>query len=70
MSSEKSAEEKSSYGSWSQPHFIRVIATTMMTITRCICHNAQRSLIYLLEKLRKGRGVYIPGRAIFAWRWE
>ena len=60
------------HGSLSQPHFLRVVASTMDSIIRRIYYkgrNAQRSLVSRLGKQRmhKGRGVYIrSSRARYA----
>ena len=64
------------YGGFSQPHFPRVIASTMESIIRRIYYkgrNAQRSLISRLGKQRMRKelvGVHTLGPAIFTWYAE
>ena len=56
-------------GSLSEPHFPRVMASTIESIIRriyCKRRNAQRSLVSRLGKQRM-RGVYILGPAILTW---
>ena len=55
------AEEKS------QDHFPHVLATTMRTIFRRICHKGRNDQRSLISSHGKGRGMYIPGTAIFTW---